>query len=240
MGVRAASRAYRRPRTAGKGQNLVGLRIWRAQPRKIPRNARRSETGPWGGQNRLWYFSEKTPHRHRQSRTSARLGSPLWKAQELLDFTLGSHGRQIDRTRHARIHHQPRQGGSRDHVQEESAPRGVCGKRGEADFFHARPGALDAAARAHRSSRTAARRAGGFRIISRGARARSCGRRRAFARPGSRFPTGSSPSSAASPLWLTTLALPRALSPTGEEVRPQGHEDRGRARGRQAQQAHLV
>ena len=38
MGVRAASRAYRRPRTAGKGQNLVGLRIWRAQPRKIAPN----------------------------------------------------------------------------------------------------------------------------------------------------------------------------------------------------------
>ena len=192
MGVRAASRAYRRPRTAGKGQNLVGLRIWRAQPRKIPRNARRSETGPWGGQNRLWYFSEKTPHRHRQSRASARSGSPLWKAQELHDFTLGSHGRQIDRTRHARIHHQPRQGGPRDHVQE---ARSACGVRGKCerrdDFRCLAPDALDAAARAHRSSRTAARRAGGFRIISRGARARSCGRRRAFARPGSRFPTGS-------------------------------------------------
>ena len=184
MGVRAASRAYRRPRTAGKGQNLVGLRIWRAQPRKIPRNARRSETGPWGGQNRLWYFSEKTPHRHRQSRASARSGSPLWKAQELHDFTLGSHGRQIDRTRHARIHHQPRQGGPRDHLQEEGSPRRVSST--------SRFPMASARVRAHRQSR------------------------------------------------LTNLALPPALSPTGEEVRPQGHEDRGRARGRQAQQAHLV
>ena len=63
------------------------------------------------------------------SRTSARLRGPLWKAQELHDFTLGSHGRQIDRTRHARIHHQPRQGGPRDHLQEEGSARSFCGTR---------------------------------------------------------------------------------------------------------------
>jgi hypothetical protein len=200
-----------------RGQNLVGERILRALPRKIARKEGSwvrffsKHAAPFITSRFHWrvdpdetravgqvmaFSGRNKPASTSQSGTSARLRSPLWKAQELLDFTLGSHGRQIDRTRHARIHHQPRQGGPRDHVQEARSPR--CERRKcerEAEISSRAPDALDTAARPHRSSRTAARRAGGSRIISRGARARSCGRRRAFARPGSRFPTGSYASS---------------------------------------------